>query len=63
MATELGALGIHATLVADSAIFAMMARVNKVGFESQRMLLRCPASCNLLAGSTACQRGNWRFIA
>lgn len=30
MATELAAAGIHATLIPDSAIFAMMARVNKV---------------------------------
>lgn len=30
MARELAALGIHATLVADAAVFAMMARVNKV---------------------------------
>lgn len=29
MATELAAAGIHATLIPDSAIFAMMARVNK----------------------------------
>ncbi len=31
MASELAAAGIHATLIPDSAIFAMMARVNKVG--------------------------------
>ncbi|KAL4447758.1 hypothetical protein ABPG75_004977 [Micractinium tetrahymenae] len=30
MAAELAAAGIHATLIPDSAIFAMMARVNKV---------------------------------
>ncbi|KAL4419149.1 hypothetical protein ABPG77_002662 [Micractinium sp. CCAP 211/92] len=30
MASELAAAGIHATLIPDSAIFAMMARVNKV---------------------------------
>jgi translation initiation factor eIF-2B subunit beta len=30
MAAELAALGIHATIIADSAVFAMMARVNKV---------------------------------
>lgn len=29
MAADLAALGIHATLIADSAVFAMMARVNK----------------------------------
>lgn len=32
MAAELASLGIHATLIADSAVFAMMARVNKVGW-------------------------------
>lgn len=31
MARELAAAGIRATLIADSAVFAMMARVNKVG--------------------------------
>lgn len=31
MAAELAGAGIHATLVADAAVFAMMARVNKVG--------------------------------
>lgn len=30
MARELAAAGIRATLIADSAVFAMMARVNKV---------------------------------
>lgn len=29
MASELAGAGIHATLVADAAVFAMMARVNK----------------------------------
>ena len=56
MATELGALGIHATLVADSAIFAMMARVNKVGLRDGDMLLRCllPAT-----GWQAAEPANW----
>ena len=56
MATELGALGIHATLVADSAIFAMMARVNKVGLRDGDMLLRCllPA-----IGWQAAEPANW----
>lgn len=31
MARELAAAGIRATLISDSAVFAMMARVNKVG--------------------------------
>ncbi|KAI3425022.1 hypothetical protein D9Q98_008403 [Chlorella vulgaris] len=38
MAAELAALGIHATIIADSAVFAMMARVNKVLATAQALL-------------------------
>lgn len=31
MAAELARAGLHTTAIADSAIFALMARVNKVG--------------------------------
>ena len=33
MAVELARAGLHTTAIADSAIFALMARVNKVGFQ------------------------------
>ncbi|KAI7838442.1 hypothetical protein COHA_007705 [Chlorella ohadii] len=38
MARELAAAGIRATLIADSAVFAMMARVNKVVATAQALL-------------------------
>ncbi|EFN54691.1 hypothetical protein CHLNCDRAFT_24479 [Chlorella variabilis] len=53
MAGELAALGIHATLIADSAVFAMMARVNKVLATAQALLANggtmAPAGAHIAA--------------
>lgn len=41
MARKLAQAGINTTAIADSAIFAMMARVNKVGMHATYKLKSC----------------------
>jgi len=53
MATSLAAVGIETTLIADAAVFAMMARVNKVIVGAHAVMANggviATASCQLLA--------------